>query len=476
MSDFPLAELQAVPEFQDLPEEAYAWLAENARVVPLAVGDRVFGVGKPAEEMYVVLEGAIQLLLDVGGQPVLYDTFRARRIFGVLPYSRMTTYTGVGVVIEPGRLLEVQRRDFPGLLATSEELGRRLIGNMSDRVRESTRAEQQREKLAALGKLSAGLAHELNNPAAAIRRSVADLLGRVARLPELVAQMTEHRVTAEQVRLATELRAGVVGEDSEALGVLGRADREDALSDRLEALAVPEASALAGTLADAGFDEGCLASLAADVPPEALPDVLAWLDATLAADRLLAEVASAAARISELLASVKTYSHMDQAPVLEPTDVRRGIESTLVMLNHAVRKKGVRVERDFPSGLPAVAAYTGELNQVWTNLLDNALDAVPEGGRVSVRAREEGRYLRVDVEDDGPGIPEALRHRVFEPFFTTKGVGEGTGLGLDVVRRIVEARHGGAVSVESRPGRTVFTVRLPLSGAVPEPLAEGSRQ
>jgi len=464
MSPVPVDALRAVPDLRDLPEATYAWFAEHARPLPLTVGDRLFGAGRPAEEMVIVLSGAIQLLLDVGGQPVLYDTFRAGRIVGTLPFSRMTHYTGTGVVIEAGEAVEIRREDFPAMLATSEELGRRLVALMSDRVRENTRSEQQREKLAALGKLSAGLAHELNNPAAAIRRGVADLQARVAALPEGVARMAERGVLPVQIRLAAEVRAEAAAGDPEPLSTLARADREDALADRLEGLGVADPLALAGTLVDAGLDEGCLDTLAADVPPAALPDVLAWLDATLAADRILAEVASAAARISDLLASVKTYSHMDQASAPEPTDVARGIGSTLVMLSHAVRARGVRIEQDFPPELPRVPAYAGELNQVWTNLLDNALDAVGEGGRVAVRARTEGPFLRVDIEDDGAGIPDAVRQRIFEPFFTTKGVGEGTGLGLDVVRRIVEARHAGAVAVESRPGRTVFTVRLPLAG------------
>lgn len=459
----PVDEIRTVPEFEGLPEATFDWLVEHGTYHEVPVGERVFHNGQEAQEMVIVLDGAIQLVLDIGGQNILYDTFRGGRVVGMLPYSRMTHYTGTGLVVEPVRMVTVQKADFPDMLATSEELGRRLVALMSDRVREATRATQQREKMMALGKLSAGLAHELNNPAAAIRRAVADLQERVGELPELVARMTEHRVTAEQVRLSIKVSEDVAQSAPEIVSAVARSEQEDDLADRLEDLGVDDGWRLAETLVEAGFTAECLEEVAEDVPAGAAPDVLRWIEGSLAAARLLGEIESAAGRISELVASVKTYSHMDQAPVQEPTDVVKGIDSTVTMLGHKFKKRSVQLVRSIPEDLPRIPAYPGELNQVWTNLLDNALDAVEEGGRIEVAAEVSGTYLCVDVIDDGPGIPEEIQSRIYEPFFTTKGVGEGSGLGLDVVQRIVVKQHSGTLDLDSEPGRTRFRVCLPLA-------------
>ena len=461
----PVAELRRVPTLDGLEDDLFGWLGEHGMYLEIPVGEKMFSAGMPAEQMMIQLDGAVQLVLDVGGQPLLYDTFRGRRVTGMLPYSRMTEYTGTGLVIEPVRVVLVWKKDFPAMLEQSEELGRRLVALMSDRVREATRSEQQSEKMAALGKLSAGLAHELNNPAAAIRRSVADMQERVGMLPELVARMSEHRLSPEQIRVASAVQRDTAerGPKPEQLSVVERGELEDDLADRLDALGVEDGWRLAETLADAGLTPACLDDIAADVDAAAVPDVLRWVEGGLAADRLLAEIASAAGRISELVASVKTYSHMDQASVKQPTDVVAGIESTLTMLGHKFRTKNVRLVRTVADGLPLVPAHPGELNQVWTNLLDNALDAVEEGGTIEVAAEVSGRYLCVSVIDDGAGIPEEIQSRVFEPFFTTKGVGDGSGLGLDMVQRIVRNQHGGTLDLESEPGRTVFLVCLPLA-------------
>ena len=460
----PVDELRRIPEFEGLDEAIFDWFDQHATCVEVPVGERVFRVGQSAEQMVVVLDGAIQLVLDIGGQPLLYDTFRGGRVVGMLPYSRMTSYTGTGLVTEPLRMVLVHKREVPAMLETSEELGRRLVALMSDRVREATRNAQQREKMMALGKLSAGLAHELNNPAAAIRRAVADLEERVAALPELVARMSEHGLTAEQVRKASGVQAEVAATDENlhALSPVARSEREDDLADRLDDLGVDDGWRLAEALVDAGFTPACLDDIAAEVDDKAVPDVVRWVEGGIAAERLLAEIGSAAGRIADLVASVKTYSHMDQAVVQQPTDVAAGIDSTLTMLGHKFRKRDVRLVRSIPDDLPRVPAYPGELNQVWTNLLDNALDAVESGGTIEVRAEVAGAYLCVSVIDDGEGIPEEVQSRIFEPFFTTKGVGEGSGLGLDVVQRIVRQQHDGTLDLESEPGRTVFNVCLPL--------------
>jgi len=277
-------------------------------------------------------------------------------------------------------------------------------------------------------------------------------------------------VTAEQLRAVEAMRATVTERMPELLSSLERADREDALADWLDEQGVAESWLLAETLAEAGVTPGDLDHLARLVPDAAAGPVVTWLEASLAKRRLLEGIEDAAARISDLVASVKTYSHMDRAPDKQPTDIHQGLDSTLTMLSHRIRKKAIAVERRYADDLPLVPAHPGELNQVWTNLIDNALDAMGEGGTLTLVTRREGVTVCIEIIDDGPGIPDDVQPRIFEPFFTTKDVGAGTGLGLDIVRRIVEQQHGGSVRLASQPGRTACTVSLPLeASALPPP-------
>ncbi|HEY6554177.1 MAG TPA: ATP-binding protein [Vicinamibacteria bacterium] len=451
-----------VPELADLPEDLLAWLAETGDLVEGDPGERLFTEGDPADFMYLMISGAFQLFTKVGGQPLLYDTFRAGRITGALPYSRITSFPGYGLFVEPSRVFKLAKTHFPDMLHRSPELGQRLVAIMSDRVRDSTRAQQQREKMMALGKLSAGLAHELNNPAAAVRRAASSLRDRLEAQPALVEAILRTGVDEGALQEARAVLARVRERPAASLSTLERGAREDELSDWLEGHGVPQAWEAAEALVEAGFTPADLDTLAA-VGKERVPPLLAWLAATLDSDRLTQEIAAASARISELVGSVKTYSHLDHAPDKQPTDVRQGIDSTLIMLGHELKAKAIRVVREDAPDLPQISAHPGELNQVWTNLIDNAIDALPAGGELRVETAREATHLVVRVIDNGPGIPPDIQTRIFEPFFTTKGVGEGTGLGLDIVQRIVR-QHSGQIDVESHPGRTVFTVRLPLAG------------
>jgi signal transduction histidine kinase len=344
------------------------------------------------------------------------------------------------------------------MLHRSPELGQRLVAIMSDRVRDSTRAQQQREKLMALGKLSAGLAHELNNPAAAVRRAASSLRDRLQAQPALVEELVRTGIDEGALREARAVLTRVRERPPASLSTLERGAREDELSDWLEGHSVAQAWEAAEALVEAGFAPTDLDALAV-VGNERVPPLLAWLAATVDSDRLTQEIAAASARISELVGSVKTYSHLDHAPDKQPTDVRQGIDSTLIMLGHELKAKSIRVVREDAPDLPQITAHPGELSQVWTNLIDNAIDALPAGGELRVETAREAEHLVVRVIDNGPGIPPDIQPRIFEPFFTTKGVGEGTGLGLDIVQRIVR-QHAGQIAVESRAGRTAFTVRL----------------
>ncbi len=458
----PLAALRAVPYFEGVALEHLRWLVETAEARRRAAGEVIVEPGSMADEMVVLLRGAVEVRVEIGGQMIPFGTFSAGSVLGVLPYSRMTVYPGRAIAIEDSLLLMLHRRHFAEFQTRMPDVVGRLVALMSDRVRESTRQAEQREKMAALGKLSAGLAHELNNPAAAVRRAAAELRDRLRAMPDLAVRVATHRVPEEVLRSADHVRERI--DPPEPLAALDRSEKEDAIAEWLEDQGVEDAYLLAATFVDNGMTISCLDEIAGGLPAGALPDVLRWIESTLAAEALTGEIESAAGRIGELVASVKTYTHMDQAQDKQPVDVRDGLDSTLVMLGHKIKKKTLFVERDYEDGLPRATGLPGELNQVWTNLIDNAIDAMDDGGKLGVRARRERDCLLVEIADDGHGIPPAIRNRIFEPFFTTKEVGAGTGLGLDVVHRIVTRRHGGRIAVESAPGRTVFSVRLPLAG------------
>ena len=460
------ADFQTVEVFHDQPEADLAWLASVAEERTAPDGEKPFVRGQEATEMIVLLEGAYQIVTIKNGARLPFGTVRAGEVSGLLPFSRMERYEGEGVAVGDLRFATVHKDHFWEMLERMPEVGARLVAQMTDRVRESSRLDQQREKMLALGKLSAGLAHELNNPAAAIQRGVSDLRERFAHMMPLVSRLVGHGLSPDQVEAARAAFQTCTAPPPGTQTALDRSAREDELADWLEDHGVEHAYVVAEVLADEGATPGALDRLAGEVPERALGDVVLWIEKGMAVDRLTAEIDRSAGRIAELVAAVKGYSHMDRAPARQLTDVHAGIDQTLTMLGHLVKKKGVRVERDWGADVPEVCVYPGEINQVWTNLLDNALDAADEGGVLAVRSWREGALVCVAITNDGDGIaPDALG-RIWEPFYTTKPPGSGTGLGLDVVQRIV-AQHDGRVDVESEPGRTTFTVCLPVDAPRP---------
>ncbi len=330
--------------------------------------------------------------------------------------------------------------------------------DISDRLRVEEELRQS-EKLSALGKLSAGLAHELNNPAAAAQRASAQMAEMISDLDALVVRLSAHGLSSDHwTRLHEAL--GSTASASSTLGELDRADLEDSLTAWLEDHGVEEAWQIASGLVAAGLDESSLESLASDLPEAALADAVAWVSCSRSVGDLVETVATSTHSISELIGAVKEYSYMDRAPEQE-IDVHDGLESTLRILNHKL-KQGTQLTRDYDRELPRITVPAGELNQVWTNLIDNAIDAAGVEGEVTVRTSQQAEHLVVEIADDGGGIPTGIQSRVFDPFFTTKDVGEGTGMGLDVARRIVKERCRGEIGFQSEPGETRFWVKLPL--------------
>jgi signal transduction histidine kinase len=456
--------LRGVPLLADLAEAEIDWLAENAEEMHLADGEVVSREGEPAERMSIVLAGELRGRNEKGAATRTFIA-QAGEITGLLPFSRMQRWGATIRAAGPTRVAAIASSRFGEMLHRIPALEPRLIGLMTDRTRETTRVEQQNEKLLALGKLSAGLAHELNNPASAVGRAVSELRHRLAALPALTAALIHEGVEPAQMdalcRLHDTSEQGL-GE-APMLDPLAQADRESELSDWLEERRVANAWRLAPTFVATGMTAGDLERFVAGVPAAVLPAAIPWVETGVALHLLLGEMENAARRISDLVGAVKEYSHMDRELTEKAaTDLHRALDSTLTMLGHKARAKGVKVIREYDPDLPAVPAFAGELNQVWTNLLDNALDAVAPGGRVSVRTRSIDHQAEVVIGDDGPGISAELLGRIWEPFFTTKPMGEGSGLGLDIARRIVVGRHGGEMRVESRPGDTRFLVSLPI--------------
>jgi signal transduction histidine kinase len=361
------------------------------------------------------------------------------------------------------RLAVVAPDDFRRLVFSQPPVHRRVMQQVVPVMRSVTSIEQHRERLASLGTMAAGLAHELNNPAAAARRAAAELTEALAVISSALARFVEsgiERAEAQQL-LHLQQRALSQAADATALDSLSAADAEDEMLERLEALGVPEPWRLAEPLSAAGLDQAWLDAVAGLAGP-ATGAALRWVTASLTADRLAAELQDSTDRISALVTAVKDYSYMDRGGLIE-IDLHEGLDSTLTMLGYKLKHAAVDVRRDYDRTLPKLTVHGSELNQVWTNLLDNAIDAVGEKGTVTVATQADGSCAVVEITDDGAGIPPDVRERIFDPFFTTKDVGHGTGLGLATARGIVVDRLDGSLTVESQPGRTTFRVRLPFT-------------
>jgi len=463
---YTLDELRPLAIFSGLPDSQLGWFLEQGVAVELARGERMFERGQPAEYMFVVVEGEIERFEEIAGQWLVVATTRAGEVTGMLPFSRMTEYPGHTVAAVPSRVLRVERASFSEMISMSDEVGSRLVALMTDRVRGDVRLEQQREKLMALGKLSAGLAHELNNPAAAMRRTAAGLAEVLSAQHDRALRVVRGGVDEASLAAVDELVRSLGTRAAPVLSSLEQGELEEEILDWLEEQGVDRAWELAPAFAGAGATVDDLRRVGEAIAPDSLGDLLAWLGGGLEAERMAAEVDNAAERIAKLVSAVKSFSQMDRSAEHKPVDVHGGLESTLAMYSYACASKGLRVTKRYASGLPPVPANEGELNQVWSNLIDNAICATGNGGEIRVETDADDWNVIVRVVDDGPGIPEKLQSRIFDPFFTTKDVGEGTGLGLDIALRIVRL-HQGNIEVESHPGHTVFVVRLPLEPGGP---------
>jgi signal transduction histidine kinase len=455
--------LRTVPLFENLADDRLAWISEQADEVRLEAGDVIARQGDPPDGFYVVMEGETEWTRRVGREDVFVVTLGEGSIFAELIMVLDAPHPTTGRAVTEVGLLKLGAPSFWEMLRICPEVLRGILTTSVERAELHESVSQRHGKLISLGTMAAGLAHELNNPAAAIGRSATEAREAFREASEKAAELGGLHLSDEQRYFVAGLPEEVAQrpENAASLDSLETSDLEDELAAWMEDHGAEEGWEISPTLAGAGLDTAWLERLAGRLPEEALAGVLGWLRATIAGDELLREIEGGSARISELVGAIKTYTHMDKAASRE-IDIHAGLNSTLVMLGHKLKKGDVRVVRDYAKNLPRVCGHAGELNQVWTNLLDNAVDAVEGHGRITIRtARENGRVL-VEISDDGPGIPKDVRDRIFEPFYTTKEVGKGTGLGLDITHRVVVEEHEGDLRVLSKPGDTRFQVRLPI--------------
>jgi len=455
-----------VPAFAGLPGDQIDWFLSHAEERHLDSGKLHFRQGDPADAMFVILEGQLQLRGELGGETVVV-TSNAGDVTGVLPFSRMKQFPLDGRASTDAKILRFPSSLFPELVQKMPELTQRLVGLMSDRIRETTRREQQLDRLASMGKLSAGIAHELNNPASAAKRAAAQLREVLKKVRDASQELGGRELTAAQKLEIDKLETSFIQHGEVPLNPLQRSDLETQIDSLLRSHGQNDLWQLAAHLAERSVRPEALESLFSILDADTARAALIRIAASVEIASLLDQIESGTARISDLVRAIKEYTYMDQTPV-QNVDVVKSLETTLTILNHKL-KHGVVVQREYEPVPLLVNSFGSELNQVWTNIIDNAIDAMGGKGELRVRTYREDDCVVVEIADNGPGISPAIQPHIFEPFFTTKKVGEGTGLGLDTALRIVK-KHRGTIEVSSKPGDTRFQVWLPLAeGPIHDP-------
>ena len=459
--------LRQVPIFSKLPEERLHWLIEQGKEVWREAGEVHRHQGEPANHVFVLLEGEIRISQKIGEREVLLATYKPKTLYGELPVLMGEThFWAAGRAAVRSHIFELPNAAFWELLSSCTCVMTSILRTMAERLQAVQSLSQHREKLVSLGTLAAGLAHELNNPASAGRRAAGQLRETVQALQPLTLKLS-----CAQKEFLIELQKEAIAraETATKLDPITHSDREDEITDWLEAHDIANCWKLAPTFVTAGIDIDWLENVKQNIGESVLGDVLAWIEVTLQEMGLLDAIEHSTTRISTLVQAVKDYSYMDRAPIQE-IDIHEGLESTLTILSHKIKQSKVVVTREYKCDIPHLSAYGSELNQVWTNLIDNAIDALEKKVGKSqfptrtiwIRTNCESDFLLVEIADNGLGIPPEIQSQIFEPFFTTKGVGKGTGIGLHIAYQIVAGQHQGDIRVVSQPGDTRFQVRLPL--------------
>jgi len=468
MNSKPSAEeLSKFEIFTGIPENQLQWFIDNSEIKEYQDGVFIFEPEEPMDKTHDILSGKVRILLIQNNQQREIYVLEPGEITGTLPYSRATLARATGVSTGNTLVLSLHKDHFTTLICSHHELTTRFVHEMTSRVREFTQLQTQNEKMMALGKLSAGLAHELNNPASAIVRSSSSLKEHMQLLPGTFKAVISIRMTDEQVDMVNKRMFERISNPDRAsikLSLMERSACEDDLVDWMDEHQIDNALEMAENFVEFGFDEADFELFKEQIPAQYLTPVLNWINSNLITEKMVIDIQEASKRIASLVSSVKNFTHMDRANDKQRSNVHDGIRNTLTMLNHKLKKSGVHLVESFETNLPEANIFVSELNQVWTNLIDNAIDVLEntEKPLLEIATKSEDGFIKVHIIDNGPGIPDDIKSRIFDPFFTTKDIGKGTGLGLDVVSRIVQ-QHNGKVSLVSVPGRTDFEVCFPIN-------------
>jgi len=459
-----LEKLKNISQFSEVPDSQLQWLVDKSECLSLKKNDYLFEPGSQIDRLLIIMVGGFIIRLQKNKQLQTIGEMSAPAISGLLPYSRADIAKGYAEATSDSEVIVLSREHFREMICDCHELTTTLVHEMSTRIRRFTKREQLDDKMLSLGKLSAGLAHELNNPSAAVVRSSKTLSKHLTFLPEKFKAIVKIKMTDEKINHVNDILFEKVKHGIKNIPLLERGRREDEMIDWLEEMEFEDPDEVVDNLIDYGFEISDLEEIGANTPKEHQPPVINWINQVLTTERLVSEIEDASQRINDLVGSIKSYTHMDQAPEKIKTDIHTGLDNTLTMLNHKIQDRKIEVVKEYGDHLPSPEILPSAINQVWTNILDNAIDAMEESSKriLTVHTEEYGEYLKVEIKDTGSGIPEEIQDRIFDPFFTTKPVGKGTGLGLENVLEIVKVQHNGLVEVESKSGETVFTICLPI--------------
>ncbi|MHA7059961.1 ATP-binding protein [Aquimarina sp. M1] len=455
--------LQKIPDFIQVPNDQLQWLLDESTIKVLKQGEYLFQKGDPIDQLFIILEGKIEIKIEQNGSYKHVALLDTNQIGGLLPFSRASSALGFGEVIEPSKILILEKSYFKEMISNHYELTESLVHKMTTRVREFTKDNVQAEKMMSLGKLSAGLAHELNNPASAIVRSAKALKKHLANVPEKFKRVVSIRATDQEIDVINNILFDKLNNPPEnTMKLTERNEKEDELEAWLEEHNVDNAYEFTETLLDFCMGIPAMEEIREATGQKNFPHAIEWIENVLTTEKMVDEISEASDRISNLVSSIKSYTHMDRAPEKTATNIHVGLKSTLTMLAHKLKKKNISLEKDFEKQLPKAYVFVSEINQVWTNLIDNAIDAMSHSGILKIKTSADQKFIKVAIIDNGEGIPEEQIDAIFDPFFTTKAIGEGTGMGLEVVQRIIN-QHTGKITVKSKKGETIFTVYLPTT-------------
>lgn len=467
MQECTPALLKTFEALEEVPEDQLQWLIDNSDCYMLSDGDPVTQIGQPIHGPHFIIKGGIRICMVQNGSIREVGSFSEGHITGYLPFSRGVIANVSSQAIGETQLLTFDTDKIKDMIQTQFELTQALVHVMTNRVRSFTALQQQNEKMMALGKLSAGLTHELNNPASAIVRDSDSLLKHLKMQPGDFKSVIAIRMEPEQVDAVSEILFRILDDRQPLqLTLRQRTDKEDELNDLFDEMEIISEVDTVENLVEFGFQPDDIRAFGKHIPRQFLSPVLNWVNNLLVTERMVEDIGQSSKRIADLVSSVKNFTHMDRAPDKQYADIHTGIRNTLTMLGYKLKKGSITLVEEFDETIPPVKAFIGELNQVWTNLIDNALDAMEANGKgtLTIKTQKDREFVQVSVIDDGPGIPADIQPRIFEPFFTTKEMGKGTGLGLEVVQRIVQQQHNGSIKLKSEPGHTEFTVCFPIDG------------